>query len=158
MRISYNKWKKTLLETFLDKILENSKIVGECIIYTGSSDGGYGHFSYRHKLYRVHRLAGCIFYKISFDNNQIEFHHKCKNTLCFRSSHLQPLTKGDHAKITRTSRFCLYGHDKNLYGRHGYACKLCEALKRLQYRHPTKISLQEAENIYFTKLAKKTRG
>lgn len=110
---SINYLKKKLLFA----IIENTKIEGECIIYTGviTSDG-YGQLSHDYKRYRIHRLIGCIVRNLEY-NTDYEFHHTCGNKLCVNSNHVIPLTKREHSQITGKRKICINGHDTSVVGR-----------------------------------------
>jgi hypothetical protein len=60
-----------------------------CWLWTGSTNGRYGHIRLQKKLRRVHRIAYefCIG---PIGNNEID--HLCNNKLCLNPEHLEAVT------------------------------------------------------------------
>jgi len=132
----------SLNEKLLAKIIHNSTIINECIIYTASLDSdGYGEFYFNGKKFKVHRLIACITRSIDY-NSYVEFHHKCSNKACFNNNHLEALTKREHSKITMTKKFCTRGHDINIAGRNKWGeCNSCYSNKRKTNRKRRKVKI-----------------
>jgi HNH endonuclease len=65
-----------------------------CLVWRGSSRGGYGDIWYKRRNYRVHRLAYII------ANGPIppglQVIHSCNNGLCCNPLHLRVGTKAEH--------------------------------------------------------------
>jgi hypothetical protein len=71
------------------RLLENSKLDGECRLFTGYlNNGKYGMTSFKNKTMQVHVLAMQIFLKGNIPEGKI-VRHKCKNKNCFAIEHLE---------------------------------------------------------------------
>lgn len=76
---------------------------GNCWVWTGNlDDEGYGHFSDQKKNQYAHRWAWE--HLVGELKDGIQLDHICKNPPCARPSHLQTLTQGKHAKVTKQQR------------------------------------------------------
>jgi hypothetical protein len=87
--------------------------VGSCWQWTGGTNGvGYGTVTWRHVRGYAHRLmyercigpipAGTV------------LDHLCRNTLCCKPDHLEPVTNAENIRrspLVGAKRACAYGHD-----------------------------------------------
>jgi hypothetical protein len=74
----------------LKKLKSRSKIVGECLIYTGTIGlQGYGKLFIDGKLYKTHRLSCWIYHDLDLDSNLRALHKvECKAKSCWNPEHL----------------------------------------------------------------------
>lgn len=82
------------MKTFKERLNDKTKIIGECLVWTGSVDkNGYGLISYLGKKIPVHRA----YYQVSI--GQIPtgkvISHTCKNKLCIKIDHFTLLNKNE---------------------------------------------------------------
>lgn len=62
---------------------------GDCLIWTGSVDRGYGSMSIHNKNYRVHRIVWQLFNgEIPEAATNVDVLHRCNNKLCSNPVHL----------------------------------------------------------------------
>lgn len=122
---------KSLSEKILYIMLHQSKIVGECIVFTGGLNAqGYGRIYHEGERYLIHRLVCCLVKNVSYKTYK-EFHHTCENRACFNTNHVIPLTTIEHRRITHTVKFCSRGHEISIVGRASNGCcNACEKLRR----------------------------
>lgn len=98
------------------KFMSKVEITANCWKWKGkwSNSGGlkYGNFMVKRdgkwSNVRAHRITKSLLSRE--DNQTLEVHHACKNTLCVNPDHLEWITVKDHrAKNRRTH--CKYGHE-----------------------------------------------
>lgn len=111
-----------------------------CFVWEGNDNRvGYGIVSFRGKRWYTHRLAYTAAYGRIPDGLVID--HLCRNTLCFRPSHLEAVTqqvntqRGSTGQKTR----CRNGHEftqANTYiSRFGHrTCRACRAMRERSRR------------------------
>ena len=88
------------------KLFEKTKKQGECLIWTGATNGKYGHTGVRvsgkfsHPVL-VHRLAFATRNdlppsQLAPTTDTLTLHHKCFETLCINPEHLEVLTASEN--------------------------------------------------------------
>ena len=103
------------IEIRIDK--SNATFWSGCWIWTGGLDKhGYGVVTYQGKYYSLHRLMYEHYVGKIPDN--LELDHWCKNPLCCRPGHLEPVTHKENvlrgtglAAINAVKTHCPYGHE-----------------------------------------------
>jgi hypothetical protein len=133
-----------LPHALLNRLLDNSIIKGDCIIWKGAIRGitGYGAIKYEGKVWDVHRLVGTFLFGDLDRKNYICHRNECSSRLCFSPKHLykgspvsnvkDSINKGNHSDIWNKK---LITHCKNEHeftkentriDRFGYRdCRLC---------------------------------
>lgn len=86
----------------IEKIITHSKFDGNCRVWVGSKQNGYGliqlfiNDKWRHR--RAHRwLYEYIYGKITKD---FDIDHLCSNRSCITLDHLEPVTRSENVKRT----------------------------------------------------------
>lgn len=108
----------------------------ECWEWVGAvGSGGYGHMRVEGKTPKAHRIS----YELNVGPipEGLVLDHLCRNTLCVRPEHLEPVTQrvnvlrgGGVAAVAARKTHCLRGHEYTVentlvdnWGRHCRACK-----------------------------------
>lgn len=103
----------------------------ECWLWQGSSSHGYGTITEDGKRYRVHRLSYEYFIGPIPDGLQLD--HLCRNTLCIRPDHLEPVTNFENTlrgenfiaeQVRRTH--CPRGHPYDMTTGGKRKCSICQ--------------------------------
>lgn len=98
---------------YLGRILTNVRVTPEgCWEWTGGTNGvGYGVLSFEGERGYVHRLIIQKFEGIEIPAGY-QVDHLCRNTLCFRPDHLEPVTVSENIRrgVTGQKTHCKNGH------------------------------------------------
>lgn len=96
-----------------DPLARVTEVDGECWVWSGWKKGLYGQFEVYGRAMPAHRVAYLdMGNKIA---DAMELDHLCRNPICVRPEHLEPVTHGEnirrglHPLDNRSS--CLHGHD-----------------------------------------------
>jgi hypothetical protein len=76
--------------------MSKSRRDGTCVIFTGSTVGGYGRVWSGGKAQMVHRVAWEAAHGPIPDTMQID--HLCRNRACFNVEHLEVVTKAENLR------------------------------------------------------------
>ncbi len=123
----------------LERLLEKTAVtVDGCWLWTGAIGSvGYGNFTNQGKTNGAHRwmyeqLVGPIPRGLFLD-------HLCRNPLCVRADHLEPVTPGTNSRrsITAQKTHCTNGHQRtpdNIYLDRGQrVCRTCKLASVRRY-------------------------
>jgi hypothetical protein len=134
-----------------ERFEKSYKKVGDCKLWKNYLDkDGYGHFYFRKKKRRAHRVAYFMHYGAIPSGMVID--HLCKNRNCVSIEHLRLITIAENildnsnslGAINKRKISCKWGHplDKK-YGRQRY-CSVCTKEKSSRLR---KQWLEEANKV-----------
>jgi len=84
---------------FWSQVVKNQ--AGDCWIWQGNANKGYGVASWQGKKWRAHRLAYLLLWGSIPEGKHLD--HLCRNTLCVYPWHLEPVTpaENDRRKVIR---------------------------------------------------------
>lgn len=116
---------------------------GDCLIWIGALNNGYGQIKIRNMAYRVHRLTYAHVYGELPDDLWIDHDAHCAERACVNPSHLEAVTPQVSTFRSRSvsafnagKRFCPRGHpyneDNTLVSKGFRYCRTC----RWEKRHP----------------------
>lgn len=132
--------------------------LGCCWVWTGylvkgnAKTDGYGCISIKNKTKRVSRVLYSLLVEGIPDN--LELDHLCRNPPCVRPSHLEPVTHKENTlrgnnplAINARKTHCIRGHPLSGINlgkqKKGRFCKICDRIKRKEYRERHKIKLNK---------------
>ena len=129
-----------LAERFVEKVEEPFDGHNDCCIWKGSKTGsGYGQIWVGGRHVTAHRIAHELFIGPIPEGHAVD--HLCRNRLCVRPDHLEPLPHYDNwSQFQWSKTHCLAGHpydEENTYRYRGERqCRICrrEAVRRYQQR------------------------
>ena len=87
-------------EKALKRFQKHLDMSGECWLWTGCCDKGYGQFWFEDKRWRVHRVMYLHCYG-ELPKQPLEVCHKCKSKNCCNPDHLEAGTKSKNMGIDR---------------------------------------------------------
>ena len=75
----------------------------ECWIWQGAISGGYGEFSFMHKVYKAHRISLEYFYSrlLTEVERSLDIMHLCSNKACANPDHLVLATRSENMIFLR---------------------------------------------------------
>jgi hypothetical protein len=120
----------------LGRLINGSWDWYDCFIWERASNGvGYGQITFRGQRWYTHRLAYSVWKGPISDGLVLD--HLCRNTLCWRPTHLEPVTTLENLKrgLVFGRTHCKNGHEfteANTYfnARLGHrACRACRAAR-----------------------------
>jgi hypothetical protein len=115
----------------IDRVM-NKVLVGDgCWMWTSTVAGRYGQIRYKGRQYPAHRFMYEMMIGPIPDGLQLD--HLCRNNLCVRPDHLEPVTcrenlrRGENSNRRKTH--CPQGHEYTLenteMNQHSRRCKEC---------------------------------
>jgi len=126
-------------------MLAKTDQTGDCWLWMGGKENGYGIMSYQGRGRRVHRLA--YEHYIGSLPRHWHVHHECGNKNCIRPDHLRAMPAGEHMRLHKplsANPYCPRGHlligTDNLAwqvrpsGRVGRWCRACHREKKREMR------------------------
>lgn len=120
-------------ERLYKRFYKNTKLEGDCLVWTGALENGYGRFSLNGENLGAHRVAWKL---LVGDWPRIQLNHLCENPPCVRVSHLRDVTSYEHNKFTFREfedHICPQGHKKVFYpnkGKYGkWDCRVCNTAR-----------------------------
>ena len=133
---------KNTLETLLSRTKTS---IDGCWEWQGCLNGkGYGSAKWNGREQTVHRIFYVAF--IGPVPHGKELHHKCDNRRCVKPSHLVPLTRKEHIRLSQNAAWpfidairCKNGHEYTPENTHirsdgGRRCLTCVRIKDQQYK------------------------
>lgn len=133
---------------FLSKIIEE----GECLVWTGSTDGRYGQFYWQGRMWKAHRAA---WFMTNGDIPEgLGVLHKCDNTKCVRVSHLFLGTQSENLKdcIAKGRHWTQLYPERIRRGADSFPCLHPERLARGERHGIAKLTEKDVRAIRKLKL------
>lgn len=126
-------------------LLRMTRPEGDCLVWTGAAfPTGYGRVGRRESAHRAsyERYVGPI-------PAGLEIDHLCRNTLCIRPDHLEPVTRAENMRRRAAAHtHCRNGHEYTAENTrvdtsHGWTVRVCrscnrEAVRRYKSRRVTR--------------------
>lgn len=126
----------------LDDIVRFQNLVAKkknekgCLVWLGSyNERGYGKFGMNRKLYKAHRIAYYIHYKI--DPKGLDVAHKCNNPSCCNYEHLYLATGKQNTQDAHNDGLCKDGEN------HPYAKLSDKEINLVKEEQRKGVSMQE---------------
>ncbi len=135
--------RNTLTNSELKRLFQTDQPLetDDCVPYQGTLDkDGYGHFFFRRKTRRAHRVVYWSYYGDIPANMKIN--HTCRNRACINIRHLRLATAKENALresnspayINSQKTECPQGHKYDrVYSKQRY-CSICQAAKSKRLR------------------------
>lgn len=146
-----NEWKHVTIRCMNLEQRLNSKVdrTDDCWIWTASTSGGYGQIRVDGKILKAHRVAYELFVGPIPEDKELD--HLCRNRVCVRPDHLEPVTRsenlkrsplvGKHPNQHANKTHCKHGHEfttENTYLKpdgKGRECKACRRERARKNNH-----------------------
>lgn len=120
-----------------ERLLERSERSGDCLLWTGAKNDGYGVIRLNGRTIATHLVSFGIHKGVPASGMEVD--HLCRNRACFNPDHLEavpPLVNNHRSPLTNASReVCKNGHPlrgNNVYSRKdrpGRGCVICRTAK-----------------------------
>ena len=166
----YGPPRRTMTELFWAKVNKDGPIavaaLGPCWLWGGTKgDKGYGQFWNGNRLVSAHVRA--YEYEVGAVPLGLELDHLCRNRLCVRPSHLEPVThrvnvlRGVAGQANRDKTHCAHGHPFDAVNTYvdpstgKRSCRECRRRWSLEYlhrtnplRYPNRDAVENSQNSY----------